>query len=106
MENKKILGLIGLAAKARNVCFGADSVEEKITRNKVKLVVIAEDASERTKQKFEKISKKFNVRMIILSNIDNLSKSIGKPNKAIIGIEDINIASEINKIFDGGDIIG
>jgi len=31
--NKKILGLIGLSARARKVCFGADSVEE---RNKEK----------------------------------------------------------------------
>lgn len=106
MENKKILGLTGLAARARKICFGSDSVEERISKNKVKLLIIAEDASDRTKQKFEKLSEKFNVKIIIFSDIENLSKSIGKQNKAVIGIEDVNIAKEIYKIFDGGDIIG
>ncbi|MBQ3413806.1 MAG: ribosomal L7Ae/L30e/S12e/Gadd45 family protein [Clostridia bacterium] len=106
MENNKILGLIGLATRARKICFGADSVEERIIKNKVRLVIIAEDASYRTKQKFEKLSEKYGKNLIIFSNIDNLSKSIGKLNKAIIGIEDINFANEIKRIFDGGEIIG
>ena len=33
MENNKILGLIGLATRARKICFGADSVEERIIEN-------------------------------------------------------------------------
>lgn len=55
MIHKKILGLIGLAARARKVCFGADSVEQEIKKNKVHFVVIAEDASDRTKEKFKKM---------------------------------------------------
>ena len=55
MNNKKILGLIGLAARARKVCFGADSVELQIRKKKVQLVIVAEEASKRTKEKFQKI---------------------------------------------------
>ncbi len=106
MINKKILGLIGLATRARKVCFGADSVEEKINRKKVKLLIIAEDASDRTKDKFKKIAEKENVPIIIIANIENLSKAIGKSNKAIIGIEDINLSNEIQRINNGGEVIG
>lgn len=106
MINKKILGLIGLAARARKICFGADSVEDTIKKNKVKILLIAEDASKRTQEKFIKLSKEYKIRFIISGNIDELSKSIGKENKAIIGIEDINLAKEIEKIYDGGDVIG
>ena len=106
MENNKILGLVGLAARARKISFGADSVEENIIKNKVKLIIIANDASDRTKQKFEKLSEKYGKNLIVFSSIDKLSKSIGKQNKAIVGIEDINFANEIKKIFDGGEIIG
>lgn len=106
MINKKILGLIGLAAKARKICFGADSVEDKIKKNKVKILLVAEDSSKRTQEKFIKLSKEYKIRFIISGNIDELSKSIGKENKAIIGIEDINLAKEIEKIYDGGDVIG
>ena len=106
MNNKKILGLIGLAARARKVCFGADSVELEIRKKKVYLVIIATDASERTKEKFQKLGEKYNIPIIIEGEIEILSKAIGKSNKAIIGIEDINLAKEIQKIKNGGEFIG
>lgn len=106
MINSKILGLIGLAMKAGKVCFGADSVEESIEKRKVKLVIIAEDSSERTKNKFIEKCEKYNIPIILDSNIDSLSKTIGKENKAIIGIKDINFAKSIQEKYNGGDIIG
>lgn len=106
MINNNILGLIGLAMKAGKVCFGADSVEENVIKQKVKLLIISEDSSERTKNKFINICKKYNVPVIIDGDIDTLSKSIGKNNKAIIGIKDINFAESIQKKYNGGDIIG
>ena len=106
MINNKILGLIGLSAKAGKICFGSDSVENEIKSRKVKLVIVAKDCSERTKQKFQRISNEANVSIIITENIETLSKAIGKSNKAIIGIKDINLASQIQKIYDGGDLIG
>ena len=92
--------------KAGKICFGADSVEENIIKNKVKLLIISEDSSERTKNKFTKLGEKFNVPVIIDGNIEDLSKAIGKNNKAIIGIKDINFAGSIQKKYNGGDIIG
>ena len=106
MINNKILGLIGLAAKARKVCFGADSVEERVNKKQVKLLIVAEDASDRTKDKFSKIAEKKNVPIIIKGEIEILSKAIGKSNKAIIGIEDINLSNEIQRINNGGEVIG
>lgn len=67
---------------------------------------MAEDSSERTKDKFKKLSEEYKVPIIILGQIEELSKSIGKSNKAILGIEDINLSNEIQKINNGGEIIG
>ena len=106
MINNNILGLIGLAMKAGKVCFGADSVEENIIKQKVKLLIISEDSSERTKSKFTKLCEKYNVPVIIDENIETLSKAIGKSNKAIIGIKDVNFAESIQKKYNGGDVIG
>ena len=55
-RGKRILGLIGLAAKARKICFGADSVEEQIKKRKVFLIIVATNSSDRTKEKFIKLS--------------------------------------------------
>lgn len=106
MKNSKILGLIGLAARARKVSFGADSVELEAQKNKVYLIILAQDSSTRTKEKFQKISEKYNIPIIITQTIEDLSKAIGKSNKAILGIGDINLASEIQKIYNGGEAIG
>ena len=75
MINKKILGLIGLSAKARKVCFGADSVETQVKKGKVKLIIIAEDSSERTKDKFKKIGNECNVPTMVIGEIENLSNN-------------------------------
>ncbi len=106
MKNNKILGLIGLAARARKISFGADSVELQAQKKKVYLIILAQNSSVRTKEKFQKISEKYKIPIIITETIENLSNAIGKNNKAILGIEDINLANEIQKIYNGGEAIG
>ena len=106
MTNKKILGLIGLSAKARKISFGSDSVEDSIKNRKVTLIIVAEDSSERTKDKFNKLAVQYNIPIIINGSIEELSKAIGKNNKAILGIEDINLSKEIERINNGGEVIG
>lgn len=105
IENK-ILGLLGLSARARKFCFGNDSVLQELEKRKVYLIIIATDASDKTKKNWRFYSEKYNCKLIEISNIDNLSKAIGKSNKAVIGIEDENLASGIAKIYFGGDTIG
>ena len=105
-KNNNILGLIGLAMKAGKISFGADSVEEDCKKGKIHLLIIAQDASERTQKKFKEISENYNIELIIDSNIEQLSKTIGKSNKAILGIKDRNFAKSIQKKYNGGDIIG
>lgn len=106
MINNNIMGLIGLAMKAGKISFGADSVEQDIKKRKIKLLIIASDSSERTKNKFNNLKMEDNIPIIIDSNIEELSKTIGKPNKAVIGIKDKNFAEIIEKKYNGGDIIG
>lgn len=103
MINKdKILGLLGLSTRAGKVIFGTDACIEYVNKNKVKLLLIAEDASDRTKLKFNEIAKAKQIPIYELGSIDEISKSIGKKNKAIIGITDINFSKEIIKRINRG----
>lgn len=97
---------MGLAARARKITFGADATEEGIRKKQVNLVIVAIDSSERTKDKFKKLSENYQIPIIIEGNIEELSKAIGKSNKAIIGIKEKNLSTEILKINNGGDVIG
>ena len=92
--------------KAGKVSFGADSVEETIRKRKVKLVILSEESSDRTKEKFKDICISNKIPVIIYGTIDNLSKAIGKNNKAIIGIKDGNLSKSILEKYNGGDVIG
>ena len=106
INNKKVLGLLGLTTKAGKICFGTDVCIDLIQRNKVKLIIVATDAADRTKRNFKFLYDKNNIKIAEFSTIEEISKAIGKNNKAVVGIKDNNLASEIYKIINGGEIIG
>ena len=106
MVLNKIYGLIGLARRAGKVNFGTESSQDCIKRKKAKLVIIAEDAAERTKKNFKIECEKERIQMRVFGKIESLSNCIGEVNKAVITINDENFAKEIIKKIDGGEVIG
>lgn len=104
INQNKVNGLLGLSAKAGKIAFGNDAVIETIVKNTAKLVIIAEDTSQNTAKKIEREALKNNIKCVYFGTIENNSKVIGKENKAIISIKDINFADAIFKIISGGDI--
>ena len=107
MENKeKLGGMLGLAAKAGNVVAGSQVVLETLAKRKVKLLLLAEDASERTKEIFQKEGKEKNIPVQECLTSEEIGRRIGKSKKAIIGISDENFAKAIYKILSGGEAIG
>ena len=103
MINKlKLSGMLGLATKAGKVTFGQEATKEAIFKRKVKLLIIAEDASNRTKINFLEIAKEKKIPIYVIMNIEELSNAIGKKNKAVVGLMDFNFSKAIIKIIDGG----
>ena len=95
-----------MARRAGKVSFGTESSKDTIEKKKAKLIIVAQDASDRTKKNFENLSREHLIPMRITGTIDDLSKSIGQINKAVIVVKDENFAKEIIKRIDGGEIIG
>ena len=85
-QKRKILGMLGISAKAGKMVCGTDATLEDIERRKVCLVIVAENASDKTKKNIEFVCKKKKVEYIEFGNIDEISKAIGKNHKSIIGI--------------------
>lgn len=106
MTESKVLGLLGLSAKAGKVCFGRDACIDLIEKKKIKLVIVAMDASDRTKKDIKFICDNNGTKICFYGTIEVLSKAIGKSNKAIIGIKEENFAKQIEKIINGGEVIG
>ena len=94
MTNKqRVCGLIGLATRAGKTTFGTEACMFGIEKK-------------RTKLNFEKACSSKQIEFRIYLNIEEISSSIGKQNKAVVGINDINYSNEILKIIDGGEVIG
>ncbi len=101
MINNKVLGLLGLSSKAGKVMSGTDMVLEGIKRRKVKLVIVAEDAAERTVKNMTYACGEY-VKVERYGKIEEISKAIGKQNRAVIAITDKNLADAILKVIHGG----
>lgn len=101
----KVYGLLGLGAKAGKIVSGMDAVCEEVKKNKVKLLLIAEDASEKTISNIKYLAQRKKVPVLVLGTIGRNSKAIGKENRAIIGIKDRNLSEGIKKIC-GGEAFG
>ncbi len=106
MTNNKIYGLLGLSMKAGKLVFGTESCMDMLNKKKIKLLILAEDSSERTIHHFKQKAEEYHIPIYIFGNKDDISKSIGKHNKTVLGIKDKNLAEAIKKILDGGDVIG
>lgn len=72
-----------------------DAVLEGIKKKKIKLVIVAVNASEKTKKNIRYVCTNNGINVIELSTIEELSHIIGKRNKAVIGITDKNFSDGI-----------
>ena len=101
--------MIGLAQKAGKVSSGDYSSEMIIKSQKCSLVVIAQDASDRTKKKFRNMCVYRNIKLFEYGSKEKLGKCIGKNDRSIITINDNNFATSIEslitKIINGGEPI-
>ena len=81
----KVLQNIGLAYKARKTILG----EEVLDRfEEIKLLIIASDISEKSKERYLKKCHYYNVNYIDNYNSADISKSLGKCNIKIVGLID------------------
>ena len=95
----KVYGMLGISAKAGKIIAGTDVVIENMKKKKIHMVIVAEDASEKTKKEMMFKCNQYNVKVVFFGNIETNSKSIGKSNKAIIGIIDKGLADSIQKLI-------
>ena len=96
----RIYGMLGLSAKAGKVLSGTDSVLDGIKRKKAKLVIIANDASDKTKKEIKFICEKYDVPLIIFGETRTNSHAIGKENRVIFAITDTGLAKAIKELAD------
>ena len=106
INSTKLCGLIGIATKAGKIVAGTDACLDEIQKGKVHLVMLAKDSSDRTKHTFYQEAKKYHIAICEVLSIEEMSKSMGKINKAVIGIKDVGFSNKMISIINGGEKIG
>lgn len=97
--NKKFCSILGISKKAGKLLYGSFNVEKFIKKNLIYLVIIAEDASANTVQKFTKMCEIYKTSSIVYCNKKTLGKCIGKDEIAVIGIIDNGLAKILINII-------
>lgn len=99
---KMLWECLDLQQNRGKVISGTDAVLESIQKHRAKLVLVAQDASEKTKKNIKYVCTNNGISVIELSTIENLSHIIGKKNRAIICITDKNFSEGFLKKCNRG----
>ena len=96
-NNNKVLSLLGLATKAGKVASGEFSTEKSVKTGKGFLVLVADDASQNTKKKFQNMCDFYEVPIYFIANKEELGRFCGKEFRASIAVQDENFAKAMLK---------
>ena len=92
-EKKSLLFRLGLGRKAGKMLIGTDNVCDGVRDGRVRLILLASDASQNTVKRATNCAKYYNTEFGILDGVttDELGRALGKSSAACVGITDENI---------------
>jgi ribosomal protein L7Ae-like RNA K-turn-binding protein len=97
---RRVLGLLGLGVRARNVVVGVEQVRVAARRGKLALAVVAPDASENSRKKLLPMLTAKRIAVREGPTADALGSLVGRETTAAIGIVDASLAKGVKKLFD------
>ncbi len=99
MTGNKVYGLLSIAAKAGKVKSGELAAAEQIQGGRARLVLIAADASDNTKDRFVSLCRGRHIAAYGYGTKEELGHSIGKAERSVLAVTDEGLAGAIqNKL--------
>ena len=99
-NDKKILSLLGLAARGRNLSGGENQVLDAIRTGNARLVIIAENASDNTKKKFEDKCAYYDIPIRIWGTGEDLGHGTGHEYRVSLAVNESGFAEKIIALMD------
>lgn len=93
----RLLGLLGLGARAGNVALGVDAVRRGLQRDEFACVVVAADASPRTIEKVVRLARGRQVDVVRGPAADKIGAQLGRPPVMAAGVRDRALADGIRQ---------
>ncbi|HBQ64798.1 MAG TPA: 50S ribosomal protein L7ae [Clostridiales bacterium] len=101
MDNDRVLGFLGLAAKAGKLVSGEEMCLRMIHKGKVRCIIMAEDASSNARQRLSKACSAAGIRCLTYGNKASLGRHIGKEIRAVVGVMDGNFSKRLMELVTG-----
>ena len=101
--NKQTANMLGLCQRAGKLLSGDCMVKTAMKDRKAILVLLATDASERTKKEYLHIAKVNNTNIVQYGTKADLGWSVGKSPRAAVAITDPNFAKGLKQIIERGE---
>lgn len=95
MKQNKVYGMLGLAARGRNLVSGEFATEKAIKDGKAMLVIVAEDASDNTKKRFGDKCSYYEVPINTYGTKEELGRAIGTAERSSIALLNEGLAHTI-----------
>lgn len=100
MKQNKVLSLLGLAMRGRNLVSGEFQTVDSVKSGKAMLVIVAEDASANTKKLFFDKCSYYEVPVYEFGTKEELGRAIGKDYRSSVGVCDPGLADAIRKYLE------
>ena len=97
---KKVLSMLGLATRSRNVVSGGFATESAVKSGKAYMVIVAEDASDNTKKKFRNMCAYYKVPFYEFGVKEILGHSMGKQDRTSLALTNEGFANSIQGHFE------
>lgn len=101
--NDSLLGLLGLCRRAGKVTSGEQAVRKELAHDKVKLLILAGNASSRLVADYTSMAQSRMIPVIICCTRDLLGQILGKPPRSVVAILDEQFARGLLRASGRGE---
>ena len=105
MKKSKIASYLGLARRAGKLLSGYRTCAGSIGKGSIKLIILAEDTSQNTKDKFVSLCGRHGIPCKNYASTDALSDMTGLSGRGIYGITEVNFAEAMVKEIENEQIM-
>ena len=97
---ERVLRLVGLGVRSRGAVVGVEQVRDAARKGKLKLALVAADASRHSIAKVVPLLEAKRVRVLEMPSAAALGQAAGRVQTAAVGIVDVQLAKGIRALVD------
>jgi len=96
----RALMFLGLATRAGKTVSGDEACRAALKKGLTRMLIVSEDASQGTKDKFKALSETFSTGYRVFGTKDGLSRFTGRPDRKVVAVNDEGFAARLTELID------